>query len=62
MIQVNRIITPDYENGGSFYTIEVTTDSAQDYQEAMFTLLELQETQKYRYKHPKENKWITDIK
>lgn len=62
MIQVNRIITPDYENGGSLYTIEVTTDSAQDYQEAMLTLLELQETQKYRYKQPKENKWITDIK
>ena len=54
MIQINKIIAPDYENGGSLYTIEVTTDSAQDYQEAMVILLELQEKQRYRYKQQKE--------
>lgn len=31
MININRIITPDYENSGSLYTLEVTTDSEQDY-------------------------------
>lgn len=55
MIQVNRIITPDYENGSSLYEIEVTTDSALDYQEAMLVLLELQDKQQSRYKNKKEN-------
>lgn len=53
MIQINRIITPDYENGGSLYVIEVTTDSALDYQEAMLVLLELQDKQQSRYKNKK---------
>lgn len=57
MIQINRVITPDYENGGSLYTIEVTTDSAQDYQETMNALLVLQETQQHRYKQQKENNY-----
>lgn len=56
MIQINKIISPDYENGGSFYTLEVTTDSALDYQEALLLLLELQEKQQFRYKHTKENR------
>jgi hypothetical protein len=53
MININRIISPDYENGGSYYTIEVTTDSAADYQETMQLLLSLQEQQQYRYKGEK---------
>ena len=63
MIQIHRIITPDYENGGSLYAIEVTTDSALDYQEAMLALLELQDKQQSRYKNKKENDlWIRNIK
>ena len=50
MIEIKRIITPDYENGGSLYNIEVTTDSALEYQEVMMLLLELQEQQQRRYK------------
>lgn len=55
MININRIITPDYENGGSLYTLEVTTDSGQDYQEVLVELLKLQEKQRYRYKRQKED-------
>ena len=55
MININRIITPDYENGGSLYTLEVTTDSGQDYQEALVELLKLQEKQRYRYKQQRED-------
>ena len=55
MININRIITPDYENSGSLYTLEVTTDSKQDYQEALAELLKLQEKQRYRYKQQKED-------
>lgn len=56
MININRIITPDYENSGSLYTLEVTTDSEQDYQEALAELLKLQEKQRNRYKRQKEDK------
>ena len=55
MININRIITPDYENSGGLYTLEVTTDSEQDYQEVLIELLNLQEKQRYRYKRQKEN-------
>lgn len=55
MININRIITPDYENGGSLYALEVTTDSGKDYQEALVELLKLQEKQRYRYKQQKED-------
>lgn len=49
MIDIKQIITPDYENGGNLYHIEVTTDSALEYLEAMKLLLDLQEQQQ-RYK------------
>ena len=55
MININRIITPDYESSGSLYTLEVTTDSEQDYQETLAELLKLQEKQRYRYKRQKED-------
>jgi hypothetical protein len=50
MIDVKRVITPDYENSGNLYHIEVTTDSALEYQEAMKLLLDLQDQQQNRYK------------
>ena len=50
MTDIKQIITPDYENSGNLYHIEVTTDSALEYQEAMKLLLDLQEQQYQRYK------------
>lgn len=55
MIGIKRIITPDYENSGNLYHIEVTTDSALEYQEAMKLLLDLQEWQQQRYKGDNKN-------
>lgn len=54
MIQIKRIIAPDYETSGNLYTIEVTTDSSRESKEALIALLELQEKQKYYYKPKKE--------
>ena len=54
MIQIKRIIAPDYETSGNLYTIEVTTDSSRESEEALIALLELQEKQKYYYKPKKE--------
>lgn len=48
MIEIKRTHTPDYENSGNLYQIEVTTDSFEEYSEAMRLLLSLQETQQER--------------
>ena len=55
MIDIKQIITPDYENSGNLYHIEVTTDSALEFQEAMKLLLDLQEQQQNRYKGENKN-------
>lgn len=48
MINIKRTHSPDYENSGNLYTIEVTTDSFEDYSETMQLLLSLQEIQQER--------------
>ena len=48
MIDIKRVITPDYENSGNLYHIEVTTESFEDYSEACQLLLSLQEIQRER--------------
>jgi len=48
MIDIKRVITPDYENAGNLYKIEITTESFEDYSEAYQLLLSLQEIQKER--------------
>ena len=48
MIEIKRTHTPDYENSGNLYHIEVTTDSFEDYSEAVQLLLSLQEIQQER--------------
>lgn len=50
MININRIITPDYENSGSLYQIEVTTDSNEEYLETVKLLQALQERQVKKWK------------
>ena len=50
MISINRIITPDYENSGSLYQIEVTTDSNEEYLETLKLLQALQERQVKKWK------------
>lgn len=55
MIDVKRVITPDYENSGNLYQIDVTTDSALEYQEARKLLLDLQKQQQNRYKGENNN-------
>ena len=48
MINITRTHSPDYENSGNLYTIEVTTDSFEEYSETMQLLLSLQEIQQER--------------
>lgn len=55
MIDIKRVITPDYENSGNLYQIEVATDSALEYQEARKLLLDLQKQQQNRYKGENNN-------
>lgn len=45
MIEIKRTHTPDYENSGNLYHIEVTTDSFEEYSEAAQLLLSLQQIQ-----------------
>ena len=54
MITITRQITPDYENTGNLYQIEVATDSNEEYLEALKLLQVLQERQ--------SKKWKKDIK
>lgn len=48
MIEIKRTHTPDYESTGNLYHIEVTTDSFEEYNEAVQLLLSLQEIQQER--------------
>ena len=48
MIDIKRTYTPDYENTGNLYKIEITTDSFEEYSEATQLLLSLQEIQQER--------------
>ena len=48
MIEITRTQTPDYENTGNLYHIEVTTDSFEEYSEAVQLLLSLQKIQQER--------------
>lgn len=43
MIEIKRYHTMDYENSGNLYTIEVTSDSFEEYIEAIQLLLSLRE-------------------
>lgn len=54
MINITQQITPDYECAGNLYQIEVTTDSNEEYLEALKLLQALQERQ--------SKKWKKDIK
>lgn len=48
MIEIKRTHAPDYENSGNLYQIEVTTDSFEEYSEAVQLLLSLREIQQER--------------
>ena len=56
MIDIKRTHTPDYENTGNLYHIEVTTDSFEDYSEAVQLLLSLQEIQQERLRQKVKGK------
>lgn len=56
MIDIKRTHTPDYENTGNLYHIEVTTDSFEDYSEAIQLLLSLQEIQQERLRQKVKGK------
>lgn len=48
MIEIKRTYSPDYENSGNLYHIEITTDSFEEYSEVVQLLLSLQEIQQER--------------
>ena len=48
MIEIKRTHSSDYENSGNLYHIEITTDSFEEYSEAVQLLLSLQEIQQER--------------
>lgn len=48
MIEIKRTHSPEYENSGNLYHIEITTDSFEEYSEAVQLLLSLQEIQQER--------------
>lgn len=48
MIEIKRTHSPDYENSGNLYHIEITTDSFEEYSEVVQLLLSLQEIQQER--------------
>lgn len=48
MIEIKRTHTPDYENTGNLYHIEVTTDSFEEYSETIQLLFSLQDIQQQR--------------
>lgn len=41
MIEIKRTITPDYENAGNLYTLEVSTESQEEFEETWLLLLQL---------------------
>lgn len=47
-MEIKHIITPDYENAGNLYTLEVTTDSHEEFIEAWELLLKLHDEQSER--------------
>lgn len=44
-MEIKHIIAPDYENAGNLYTLEVTTDSHEEFIEAWELLLKLRDEQ-----------------